>query len=41
MIANGKVRLAPFTKEVYPLADWEKAFALARTGERLKVILKP
>lgn len=41
MIAGGKVHLAPFTEDVYPLADWEKAFAKARSGESLKVIIKP
>lgn len=41
MIRNGKVKLEKFTKDVYPLTDWEDAFARARSGEALKVIIKP
>jgi L-iditol 2-dehydrogenase len=41
LIASGKVRLDDFTRDIYPLDDWEAAFARARSGEALKVIIKP
>lgn len=41
LIASGKVRLSEFTRDIYALNDWEAAFARARSGEALKVIIKP
>ena len=41
MVASGKIRLAEFTRDIYHLDDWEAAFAKARSGEALKVIIKP
>ena len=41
MIRNGKVKLEKFTQDIYPLINWEDAFARARSGEALKVIIKP
>ena len=41
LLQRGKVDLAPFTRYVYPLSDWEQAFADARTGVALKAIIQP
>lgn len=41
MISCGKVRLGQFTKDSYVLDDWATAFATARGGQALKVIIKP
>ncbi|HBP38436.1 MAG TPA: hypothetical protein DD640_06795, partial [Clostridiales bacterium] len=40
LIERGAVDLSEFTHAVYPLEDWEKAFAVAKSGEELKVILR-
>lgn len=40
MIRNGKIKLNEFTKDIYPLEEWEKAFEKARSGDALKVIIK-
>lgn len=39
LISSGKVRLDDFTKYVYALEDWEKAFDIARRGSVMKVII--
>jgi L-iditol 2-dehydrogenase len=41
MIKLGKIRLERFTSDVYPLDQWEEAFARASSGAALKVIIKP
>jgi L-iditol 2-dehydrogenase len=40
LIRRGAVDLADFTNAVYPLSEWEKGFAVAQSGEALKVILR-
>ena len=35
------MKLDEFTKDIYSLDEWEKAFEKARSGEALKVIIKP
>ncbi len=39
LISSGKVNLDDFTKDVYALEDWEKAFDKARSGNAMKVII--
>lgn len=41
MIQSGKVRLREFIQDIYPLDKWKEAFDMARSGEALKVIIKP
>ena len=41
MINRKKVNLERFLQNIYDLDDWENAFACARSGEALKVIIKP
>ena len=41
MVRNKKVNLQEFTGDVYPLEQWEEAFRLARSGESLKVLIRP
>ena len=41
LIKNRRVNLVDFTDTIYPLEQWEEAFATARSGQALKVILKP
>lgn len=41
MIKNGKVKLKQFTEDIYSLDNWVEAFDRARSGEALKVVLKP
>lgn len=41
MIKNRKVILKQFTEDIYTLDRWEEAFEKSRSGESLKVILKP
>ena len=41
MICKGKVKLKQFTEDIYALDKWEDAFNRARSGEALKVIIKP
>ena len=41
MIKNGKVGLEEFTRDIYSLDGWEEAFERARSGEALKVLIKP
>ena len=39
LISEGKVTLADFTKDIYPLEDWKAAFDKARSGSAMKVII--
>ena len=39
LISSGKVRVDDFTKDVYALKDWAKAFDKARSNSAMKVII--
>jgi L-iditol 2-dehydrogenase len=41
LIGTRAVDLDPLVTSVHPLADWERAFAAARAGEGIKVVLDP
>ena len=41
LIENNKVCLEDFVTTIYPLVQWEQAFEAARSGQALKVIIKP
>ncbi len=38
LCAAGKIRVKPIITHTFPLADWEEAFDLFRTGQAIKVI---
>lgn len=41
LLEAGAVLLEPLVTEVVPLAEWERAFAAARAGEGVKLVLDP
>lgn len=41
MIERGKINTEEFTKDIYSLNNWQEAFDRAKSGEALKVIIKP
>ena len=41
LAAAGRIRLAPLVTARYPLAEAQSAFAAARSGDHLKVLLTP
>jgi L-iditol 2-dehydrogenase len=41
LLADGKVRTAPLISDVYPLTDWEGAFARFEQRDGVKLLLDP
>ncbi|MBU2611353.1 MAG: zinc-binding dehydrogenase [Chloroflexi bacterium] len=41
MFERGAIRPAQFITHVLPLEEWERGFALSRSGEAVKVVLEP
>lgn len=41
LLEQGSIQLDPLVSQVFPLAEWEKAFASTREGRGMKVVIDP